>query len=127
MPTGNLVVKNPIQYNIEGWDYKTYDNDHDIRMTLKNKWCSTVINLFIFDESTQYNTVKDFFESNLYEIHGRHSFLIYCIAVPISISDDVTKLLNKKQKFISDNYTNIFTIDNYAIYVNDFVKNLILL
>lgn len=127
MPAGNLVVKSPIDFDIGGWSYKTYDHKNNIRENLKNKWCSTIINLFIFDEDVQYEEVKDFFESNLYEKNGRNSFLIYCLAVPTSISLEVTQLLNLKQKFISDTYSNQFHVDDYVIYVNDFVKNIILL
>ncbi len=127
MPSGNLVIKSPVDYDIGYWSYKTYDNDVDIRNNLRNKWCSTVINLFIFNDDTQYETVENFFNSNLYEKHGRHSYLIYCLAVPSLLSIDVTKLLNSNQKFISDTYSNKFECDNYVIYLNNFVKNIILL
>ncbi len=66
MPSGNLVIKSPVDYDIGYWSYKTYDNDVDIRNNLRNKWCSTVINLFIFNDDTQYETVENFFNSNLY-------------------------------------------------------------
>ncbi len=127
MPTGNLVTKSTIDYDIGNWIYKTYDNENNIRENLKNKWCSTVINLFIFDKESKYEHIKSFFESNLYEKNGRNSFLIYCLAVPESLSLNVNQLLNSKQKFISDTYSNQFQINDYVIYVNDFVKNIILL
>ena len=70
MPSGNLVVKSEINYDIGFWQYKTYDANSDIRNILRSKWCSTVINLFIFDETTQFDTVEKFFDSNLYEKNG---------------------------------------------------------
>jgi len=127
MPAGNLVVKSPIDYDIGGWSYKTYDSEDNIRENLRNKWCSTIINLFIFDKDIQFEHVKNFIESNLYEKHGRHSYLIYCLAVPKSISLEVIQLTNLKQKFISDTYSNQFYVDDYVVYVNDFVKNITLL
>ena len=100
MPSGNLVVKSHVNYDIGNWSHKTYDIENNIRENLKKKWCPTIINLFIFDEDVQYEQVKDFFESNLYEKNGRNSFLIYCLSVTKSISLEVTQLLNLKQKYI---------------------------
>ena len=60
MPAGNLVVKSPIDYDIGGWSYKTYDSEDNIRENLRNKWCSTIINLFIFDKDIQFEHVKNF-------------------------------------------------------------------
>jgi len=127
IPTGNLVVKSPVEFDIGTWSYKTYDNDKDIRTTLKNKWCSSVINIFIFDKDSQYQIVEDFFESNLYEKHGRNSFLIYCLVVPKTIHLETTALLTQKQKFISDTYSTQFIFDDSVIFLNDFVKNIILI
>lgn len=126
MPTGNLVVKSPVEFDISAWSYKTYDNDENIRNTLKSKWCSTVINIFIFDKNSQYQHIENFFESNLYQINGRHSYLIYCLIVPKKLHLETTNLLTKKQKFISDTYSTQILFEDSIIFLNDFVKNITL-
>lgn len=127
MPTGMLVTKHTPTFDFGFWDHKSYDSTTSIRDTLKSKWCSTVINHFIFDIDTTPIDIQTFIESNLYEIHWRHSYLIYCLSIPSKCHKEADVILQSPRKFMSDTYSNKIFVGDYCVYVNDFVKNIILL
>ena len=125
MPTGMIVSQYFPKYDIGHWEHKSYDSQTNIRDTLKSKWCSTVINLFVFSQDTTSDSIITFIDSNLYEKQGKNSYLIYCMAIPHPLENSIDEFMKTKRKFISDTYSNKFIVDGYVVYVNDFVKNLL--
>jgi len=126
MPTGLIVTKHIPTFDFGFWEHKSYDSTTDIRNTLRSKWCSTVINHFIFDVDTTPIDIQTFIESNLYETHGRNSYLIYCLSIPSKYHKEADGILQSPRKFISDTYSSKIFVGDYCVYVNDFVKNLLL-
>lgn len=125
MPSGMLVTRQNPEYNYDGWQLKVFGESNNIRETLRSQWTPTVINLMLFDKETPVESIITFHEHNLYELHGRSSYLIYCIIVPINYHDSLYPILTKKQKFISDQYETYQTYEDYNIYINDFVKDIL--
>lgn len=125
MPSGCLVTKDNIDFDIGMWQHKTYDYSSKIYSYLRSKWTPHTINLMILDESCIDVDLKTFMEDNSFEFKLRNMYLVYCIAIK---SDKVTSDLChclKTQKYVMNAFHEKIIYENYTIFVCDFVKNLL--
>ena len=127
MPTGMFVTKHTPTFDFGFWDHKPYYNTTgSIKETLKAAWCSSIINHFIFDMDTNAREVQEFINENKYEVHGRGAYLIYCLTVPFKIHNETDAILQVPGGHISDTFSHKIFVGDYCVYVNDFVKHLLL-
>jgi len=127
MPAGMLVTASPIDFDIGHWQHKPYFDNQNINHHLKQQWCSTIVNLFIFDETIRDDQIEKFADENDFEKHNRHIYLVYFIAIPkIKVFPSTEKILKYKSLNIN-RFSQKIEFGDYYIFVNDFIKHILLI
>ena len=124
MPSGNLVTKNLVDFNIELWQNKSYDSSINIRGSLRRKWCSKTINIFYIDDICSDNIIQ-FLKENDFSLLGRDSYFVYCIAFKTELLNNELKLEFVRSIFPMSKYSNNIIFNEYYIAINDFIKNIL--
>jgi hypothetical protein len=127
MPSGLLVTKNEINLDIGYWQHKSYENDSYIIQSLSQKWCSKTINIFEFSESTSKENIIQFLNKNKFIDIGRLFIHIYCLVFPKRVVDEPLRKMLKSNVLSMDNFSIEISVDEYSIFVNDFIKNILFL
>ena len=125
MRAGMLVTPFNIDFDIGDWQHKPYWANNAIKHHLKQQWCSTLIILFIFDDTINNEGIQLFMDDNDFETHNRHIFLVYIIAIKKNnVSDETVKILKNRRLNINRFETRL-EFGDYYLFVNDFVKNIL--
>lgn len=125
MPSGMLVTPAKVDFDIGHWQHKPYWDNDNIKHHLKQCWCSTVINIFIFHDTIRNDQILKFMDDSDFEIHGRNIFLIYLLCVPRSkVTVETDRIVGCKNMNIN-RFSQKVEHQGYVIYINDFVKNIL--
>lgn len=127
MPSGMLATKSEIDFDIGGWQHKSYDNDNDVRNILKMKHCSSTINILEFDLSAIPNDIFKFMSENKFELLDRNAFFVYCIVIDKLIVDNSLERTMKSNSFAMDRFSTQIVVEDKSIFINDFIKNILYL
>lgn len=126
MPSGCLVTKDAIDFDIGMWQHKNYENSQNIYKNLRSKWTPHTINLIIMDDNATIEDIKQFVNNNSYEINHREIYFVYCISIKSEkVTNELADFL-KTRLYPSNRYHNKLSYNGYTIFVCDFVKNLLL-
>lgn len=125
MPSGLLVTQYDIDYDIEHWQHKTYENNDLIFEKLRGKWCPTTINLLILSDTATGENFINYLINNSFQKGQRNTYLTYCISVKTDILNDEIIDFSKSNKLIMSNYSNRYKFNEYTIFINDFIKNIL--
>lgn len=125
MPSGNLVTKDPIDFDIGMWQHKTYIANDNIRAQLRSKWCSKTINIIQFDDEIFSQNIVTFLKENDFGSLGRDSYYIYCLSfsnacLTIELIEEL-----KRSEFIMSRYVHVCDINDNCIYINDLSHHLL--
>lgn len=126
MPSGCFSTKDLPNFDIGMWQHKTYENSADIYGHLRSKWTPHTINLVIVDDAATSDDVKKFVTANGFEVNGRNIYNVNCIAIKSEkVDNDLADFLKTRQ-YPFNNYRNKVSSGGYAIFVCDFISNLLL-
>ena len=127
MPSGCLVTKDAVNFDVGMWQHKTYDVPVDIYGYLRSKWTPHTINLLIVDgtdDTTRNNLVK-FIDVNSFETKWRSTYLVYCIAIKtICVTNELCHIL-KTKKYVFNSYHQKVIYGEYTIFVCDLIQNVL--
>lgn len=127
MPSGMLVTKNPVDFNVGYWQHKYYGSNVDVRSNMLRVRCSNTVNILEFDESSTFESISMFVSANKYETIGRYAFNVNCIVLyRVMVNDNIRKVL-ASNKLLMDNFSTEISIDNFSVFINDFIKNILYL
>jgi hypothetical protein len=89
------------------------------------QWTPTVINhLLLTDGSLSIERIIQFHAENRYDLHGRSSYLIYCLSTPSTYHSTLYPIISKPASFPSDTYTDYVMFGDSIIYINNFIRNI---
>lgn len=125
MPSGCLVTRDDVNFDIGMWQHKTYEYPSQIYPYLRSKWTPHTINLMILDDVCTVEDLLKFQEDNSFESKWRSIYLVYCIAIKTNkVTTDLCHSL-KIQKYLMNTYHQKVIYKEYTIFVCDLVQNLL--
>jgi hypothetical protein len=125
MPSGMLVTKSPVDFDIGCWQHKYYSHNIDVRSSMLRMRCSNTVNILEFDESSTVDTISTFILANRYETIGRYAFNVNCIILYKNIVNDTIRNIMSGNKLLVDRFSTEISIDNYSVFINDFIKSIL--
>lgn len=126
MPSGLIATKSPIMYDIGLWRNEVYKQNEDITSILSVK-CSKTINIFGWDESATQDNILAFITDNRFEKKIRHFYFIYTYIFPKTILTDIIRNELSNNALMIDTFGIEISVDGYVIFVNNFIRNMLLL
>lgn len=124
MPSGCLVTKDVVSFDIGLWQHKTYEKNDAIWNVLRGKWCPKTINLLILDELATLKDLDDFLSESNFEKQDRNAYYITSIAIKRPDNVSYLQEIITKRKFIMDKFLEIDTIGEYVVLLNQFLSNI---
>lgn len=125
MPSGMVVAKDELSFDVGHWNFKSYDDNNDIKGTLKRKWCSTIINILFLDGDITKDNIHRLMDDLDFIKFNRNTYLVYIIAIPEEhVNEEVVEKL-KSPSLSINRFTLNFKEDGYVLFLNDFIKNII--
>ena len=125
MPSGCIVTKENIEFDIGGWQHKSYNKNESIRGQLRGQWCPATINILIIDDQATHENIEKFMDENDFQKNGRHSYFVFTIAISKKLIDSQMYSILNKSKFSFTRFSTPISFDEHFVFLNDFVRPII--
>lgn len=124
MPYGCLVSSEKYKFLDQNWQYKTYKEEDNIRNELRSIWCPSTINILLFSEDVITPNIIEFLKNNLFEMHGRHMYLVYTLAIPTTVINEELSTVLIESLFPQNKFSKHSEFNGYTVYLNNFMKDI---